>query len=338
MRVRKITCAAGPEPRILILRLDRIGDLVLTTPLFKILKHNFPAAKITVLIRPGAKDILENNPFIENVVIHSSFLDDMHALKGRFDIVIDPLMNYDLAPALLARFINAECSIGFDIGNRGLLFSSPVQLSRDKKHFTAHFAELLSPLNIVVDPAQLTPEIYLNEKNARPPFPADQEEPLICIHPGGFYPSQRWPEDSFAQLITLCSQKYPAAHFALLGTENDVITLIMNRLPPNTLHNILSLKAGSLQDTIRMINRSVLFIGNNSGLLHIATALKVPTVSTMGPTIQWLWHPCGVPERNIVVRSPALCLSCLNGYSEHHTCLTSIGVDEMFSAVQRILA
>jgi ADP-heptose:LPS heptosyltransferase len=309
--------------------------MVLTTPLFKILKNRFPTATISVLTKSGIRDIIEGNPLIDNIIIHRSLREDIRTLRGRFDIVIDPLMNYVLAPAIISRFINAPCSIGFDIGHRGLLFTSPVRLSTEHKHFTAHLSDLLLPMDIVINKTELMPEIYCKDSSILPGLPG-KGNPLICVHPGGFYPSQRWPRDSFAQLITLCSQHYPEARFAIIGTEKDVISSIKNTLPQSTNLKVVSIQAKSLRDTIAIISRSALFIGNNSGLLHIATALQIPTVSTMGPTIQWLWNPCGLAERNIVVKSSARCESCEKDIGKEHTCLSSISVERMFSAVKKV--
>jgi ADP-heptose:LPS heptosyltransferase len=337
LRVNKIPFTVGTSPRILVIRLDRIGDMVLTTPIFKILKQHFPGARITVLAGHGAKDVLDVNPYIESIVIHTTLKADIRALAGKFDIVIDPLMNYDLLPALIARFVKAPCTIGFDIESRGMLFTSPIELSKEHKHFTAHFADLLASLHIAVKQTDLIPEIFATKYDSEILKLPANDTPIICIHPGGFYASQRWPESSFAQLITLCSQKYPSARYLLLGTETEVIKSIMNLLSKDVCSRVLDIKSKCLRDTIHIINHSALFIGNNSGLLHIATALKVPTVSTMGPTIPWLWHPCGPAEKNVVVKSSMKCVSCDKGYGEGHTCLSSISAEEVFGAVQKVL-
>ena len=87
----------------------------------------------------------------------------------------------------------------------------------------------------------------------------------------------------------------------------------------------------SLDKAAAIIYQSSIFIGNNSGLLHIAAALGRPTVSTMGPTVPWLWRPQGDNQK--VIRHSLECSPCNRGVCLEHKCMELITVEEMEGAV-----
>ncbi|MEK7846329.1 MAG: glycosyltransferase family 9 protein, partial [Nitrospinota bacterium] len=86
---------------------------------------------------------------------------------------------------------------------------------------------------------------------------------------------------------------------------------------------------------ISLLSHCHLLLCNNSGPLHIATALKIPTVSTMGPSVPYLWWPAG--ENNIVLRKEIECSPCNKGLCSGHECMELITIDDMMEAVEKQL-
>ena len=89
-----------------------------------------------------------------------------------------------------------------------------------------------------------------------------------------------------------------------------------------------------LSQTIALLKRASLFIGNNSGILHIAAALNTPTISTMGPTYPIEWSPYGDKGHNIVLNKKLPCSPCSKGICDHHSCMNDISVDEVMDKVK----
>jgi ADP-heptose:LPS heptosyltransferase len=341
---RKI--ALPQTARILIFRLDRVGDLVLTTPLFPALRKRYPRAHISVMVRKHTQDIIRNEPSINEVIVYSGFIDAVTSLRKRFDLVIDPLMDYGLKPALLSWLLQPRFSLGFEIHGRGNLFTTPVVPSMKKEHFVDSLFELLAPLDIpeaaVVD---RHPSITVDDRTDNEVLSWVKEQgipatsPLISLHPGAFYPSQRWLLKNFTALVTILLTKYPAIHVLLLGTssEQTLLDAIIAGQTEDFRLRVHRHMDKPLLHNIDLIKRSILFIGNNSGLLHIASAVLTPTLSTMGPTVPWTWHPYGDVKRNVVLRKDLPCSPCSKAICDGHACMAMITVDEMFRAAELLI-
>ncbi|MFB3816904.1 MAG: glycosyltransferase family 9 protein [Candidatus Methylomirabilales bacterium] len=292
---------AGPPAtcrRILLVRMDRIGDLVLTTPFLQSLRDCYPDAEVVLLGRRFAQELLAGRRLVDRLVtVEDRAGSPADPLDGPFDLAIDLHYDYLLRPALLARRANAACSVGFDIGGRGVLFDIPVPAS-EPKHFIEESLDILRALGhrpkrypLALD---LGPEA--GEQARRLLAAQGVDGAYAIIHPGGHYPEQRWPAARFAAL----ADSLPALglHPILLGAAAerplvDEVSAGMRIRPPTVCGAPLGVSAAA-------IGASRLFIGNNSGPLHIACALEVPSVSTMGPTDPVRFWPAS--DRAIVVR------------------------------------
>jgi ADP-heptose:LPS heptosyltransferase len=327
---------------ILVIRLDRIGDLVLTTPIFELLRKSFPTARIDALVRHAAVDILRNNPAINAIHEYRSTDDTIRQLKGTYDLIIDPYMGYPLITAILTRKLSPRWSLGFDDEGRGAFFTHPVPLPAHREHFVLRTQRVLAPLGILPS-ASAIPSISIAEEDDQAAqallgsMGVSDQDCIIVIHPGGFYPSQRWPAENFLGLINALAAKIPNVRIFVIGTalEKEALDLIARGTTGS--NHIAVLCNLPLNRTVAILARASLFIGNNSGIVHIAAALKIPTVSTMGPTIPWEWHPYGDPSTNIIVNRSLPCSPCSRGICEHHTCMKEITIDDMMAAIDRVL-
>jgi len=330
--------------RILVIRLDRIGDLVLSTPVFSMLRNSYPNAVIDALVKGNNADIISNNPNINNVFPYKGFSDSVASFRNKYDIVIDMLNGYELNTAILTRMINPNISVGFDVNSRGRFFTNPVIPSNEMKHFVEYIPDLLKPLNIAPGEAH-APEIFpqVNKLEVASAFLGhnniSKEHFLITIHPGSYYASQRWPVNNYKTLIELINSYIPVTKFLLLGSlsEANLLDGIYNKLKDEVKINTIKYARNDIGATVALISLSKLFVGNNSGLLHIATALKVPTVSFMGPTVPWLWHPLGPSGKNIVFRKDLPCSPCNKGMCANHECMSSITPEEVFDTLNKQL-
>jgi len=263
--------------------------------------------------------------------------------RKKFSLAIDMLMDYTLKTAMLARFSNARVTAGFDIAGRGACFSVGVIPSMERKAMFEHILDLVSGVAIFFD---IEPEriprhkpclaISRESKEAAREFMNKQGVPegtlIIGLHPGGNFPSQRWQPERFAQLADMIADKYQA-RVVIIGSGPEgplvkkVAGLMRNRpviavgLPLNHLSGIIA--------------RMNILVCNNSGPLHIAAALGIPTVSTMGPTDPWLWRPSG--ENQSVIRKELACSPCNKAVCRLHRCMELITVDEVSEKVRDLL-
>ena len=314
--------AGNPDKvsRILVIRIDRLGDLVLSLPLIDNLRAAYPGAKIDILVRPYLLDLAGMIKSIDDVIANRGIFDALRRLANRkYDVVIDMLRDYKIEPALIALFSKAPVRIGFKGGFREALFNRPVnELKGSGKSMVELNLELLKPLNV---PASVTiPRLDTGEVAAK-------EALTITIHPGGHYESQRWPHDRFASLVKKILERYNAKVVIIGGPDDgETVGRIIKAIDDSDVKAVFP----AMKDLAYLLSASSLLVCNNSGPLHLAAALGVPTVSMMGPTDPALWRPNG--DNQIVVRKDVGCNPCSRGRCSGHQCMELITADEVFAA------
>lgn len=325
---------------ILVIRIDRIGDLIVSIPALKALRGAFPKAKISSLVRKGNDALLGGSPWNDEVICYRGFIKSAWLLRQKkFDLAVDLLMDYPLKVPLLTYLINAKFSFGFDIKSRGRFFNLALIPSLEKKQVSKYMLDLVRLIGkssrvVEENIEELDPQLFISEANE---IFADEflrnggiakGDMLFGLHPGGQFPSQRWMLESFAELAQKVSQKFKAK-IVIVGSskEGRLVKGIVSLMKIKPL-----LAVGLALDKLAsIIAKTDIFICNNSGPLHIAVALGRPTVSTMGPTDPDLWWPHG--KNHIVVRHNLTCSPCNRGFCRHHKCMELITISEMEKAV-----
>ncbi len=322
--------------RILLIRLDRIGDFVLTAPAIKALKEGFLNAHITIAVQEELYDLAKEQPFIDEVIVlRNSFFGIFPSFRnGRFDLAVDFHMDYPLATALVCFLSGARYRAGYDIAGRGIFFNIKLTPNGNKKHIIEDNLDLARAVGIDVGKdlpkLQVSPEKlkfmrnFLNQKGI------EEDNILVSIHTGGYYETQRWLTERFIEVADGIARRYPAKVIIISGQDEENL---ISKISGSITREVLIIDRLSLLELAALIKHSNLLICNNSGPLHIACALGVPTVSTMGPTLPWRWWPVG--ENHIVLRKDLPCSPCEKGFCKTHECMKLITVDEMLDAVDR---
>ncbi len=334
---RTVSGVKEPIKKILVLRYDRIGDMVLTTPLFASLKKNIPGCRITVLASQVNKDVVRNDPNVDEVVVYQGAVKFMRDFRRRgIDLTIDPFCSYELKPALLAFLSGAKYRIGFADSGREVFFNIKGLKPDSSKHMVDQLLSLLAPLAIKED--QVQPKIYLTPEeieNAKAYFTRNnyvQDCLKIAVIPGAYYPSQRWPLERFVELIKKICEKSNARVLIFTDKEEVKLEAISELLDPARVEVIFGL---ALRQFMAYLSQCHLLICNNTGSLHIASGLGVPTVSTMGPTVPHLWWPQG--KNHIVIRRELACSPCNKAVCRGHECMKLISIEEVEKAVAVLL-
>jgi heptosyltransferase-2 len=257
------------------------------------------------MVRPYLVDLAGMIPAINDVFIYKGMIDAFRFLPNRkYDIAIDMLCDYKLEPAVTALLSKAPVRVGFKGGFREILFTHAVDdWKGSSKSMVDIDLELLRPLNIV--PQVKIPKLTRVGR-------VDSDKIIIAIHPGGYYDSQKWGYDRFTSLAKMITEAYDAR----------VIVVDEKALP-------------SLKGFVELLSGCSLLVCNNSGPLHLAAALGVPTVSIMGPTDPSLWWPKG--DNQVVIRKGVKCSPCSLGKCRKHLCMDLITVDEVFGEVRKLL-
>ena len=332
--------------RILIRTTNWIGDAVMTTPVVRAVRRNFPDAHIGVLAKPWVAPVFNANPHVDEVLIydakglHKGFSGKQRqAIKlrqGRWDAGI--VLPNSFESALLFAMARIPIRIGYKTQLRHFLLTHPVFLDpqlKDHSHETDHYLRLLklsglqidhSGLELMIDPEDQGRGHDLLRENG-----IDETETVIGINPGAaFGTAKRWPAERFAQLADLLAEKYNARILIFGGPgEEDVAQLIETSMTHPPL--ILSGKT-TLGEAMALVDKCNLLVTNDSGLMHIAAALHRPLVAIFGPTNPITTGPLDVHAK--IVREPIECSPCLKRECPlvHHACMDRISVKRVFEA------
>jgi len=273
---------------ILVVRTDRIGDVVLTTPALALLRRAYPAAKISLLVSPLTKDLVEGNPDIDEVLVDErkrlyrgvGFLRLVSDLRRRkFDLAV--IYHTKKRTNVLCFMAGIPRRIGYKNNKFGFLLTHPVSDERHQglKHEAQYCVDLLKTLGVEgeIPPAKvsLLPEAQYWAAQKLQKIPAGSH--LIAVHLGASDNSKCWPIEHFAGLMAELQQKYNP-EFVLLGAQNTVEKA--QALQKRLSFPVLDLTGQtSVAELCAVLNCCRMLISNDSGPVHIADALQLFVVS-----------------------------------------------------------
>lgn len=274
-------------PRILFITASRIGDAVLSTGLLAWLLRENPGARVTVACGAVAVPLFQAAPGVERVIPMvkrrraGHWIDLWRATCGTFwDLVVD------LRGSALGWLIPTR--------RRRIIKSSWVP-----RHRTVHLAELLGigPQRPVL---WVTPEAEAEAARLLP-----SGSPVLALGPTANWGAKQWPADRFLQLaerLTAASGILSGARVAVSGGPNERggIAALMDGLPPGRLIDLVG--TCPLGTVAACLRRADLYVGNDSGLMHMAAAAGIPTLGLFGPSSEVFYGPCGL--RAASVRGP----------------------------------
>jgi len=324
--------------KILFLRYDRIGDMVLSTAPLKALRRVYPHARITVLASERNYEILDHNPHVDEILIYKGVPWFIREIRPHgYDLVIDPFLTYELRQAFMTCLAGGKYRIGFEEAGREIFFNIRGPVASPPKQMVDHLLDLTERLGGTKKGYE--PEVFLSDTEIQWATETLAEKGIsaneltIAIHPGAYYPSQRWPAERFGELAGRILDQCEA-NVILLGSRDEQTLLDeVEEIAGEGVHAFSRLR---LRELMALISKCDLFICNNSGPLHIASALKVSTISMLGPTVTPLWLPSG--ENNVVINKALSCSPCNRAHCKEHECMESITVDEVFEAVETQIA
>lgn len=297
---------SNSAPTILIVRPDRIGDVVLSTGFPRELKKHFPGCKVGVLVRDYTKELFLNNPYVDYVLSKDDLLREnklnfssiLKLRKLRFDISLTLLPEEKLNYLLF--FAGIRLRIG--VGHKFYQFITNVKsVYRRKYKPLRHEADFCADTlrKIGISEPDITPEIFLSDKENEYIGERKKEisggKKIIGVHitSGGSAPN--WKADQYYELIT-----------KLLDDGRFTVVVTDNNLPDNFPfdENVLTPNVGiSLSESIKNFALPDLFVSASTGPMHICGALNVETVSLFCPLPACspkLWGPLGNKANNIL--------------------------------------
>lgn len=320
----------------------------MTTPAVRTIRQNFPEAEITLLALPWVADIFSASPHVDEILTYDR--DGRHkGLKGkialagelrreRFDAAI--LLQNAFEAAFITSLARIPFRAGYTTDGRGLLLTHGVKKHRDIKlrHQVHYYQEMLQGLGLQTGPDTL--ELHISEENLAwannfvREKTSGQKKKIIGINPGAAYgPAKCWPAEKYAALgKQLCLD--PEVIVAVFGTRADHDAALIIQKEVNKNANVIDLTGRtSLGQALAMINVCNVFVTNDSGLMHVSAALKIPTVAIFGSTDHVATGPYS--DNSSIVRTELDCSPCLETHCprKHFRCMEDIHVEDVAEVV-----
>ena len=347
--------------KILLVRLRLIGDVVFTTPLVRALRRRYPTAHLTYLVEPAAAAAVCGNPHLDEVIEipkHSGLrrLRDDAAMARRlrratFDIVID--LHGGPRSSWLTWASAAPIRIGYRSPGRSWMYTSAVPRPADlaPRHAVLNQWDLLGPLGIdgcepSRDAVEMPEDPYATRRVERRLAEAGFEPryPLIVLHVSAGNPFRRWPADHFADLVAELARRDPERRFLLTSgpSDTDAARAIVERVQAHGVPgHAVSHGQFDVGELRALAARAAVYIGGDSGPLHIAATTRAPIVALFGPTLA----ERSMPWRDrrwfaeAVDAGPLSCRPCRQRTCEpgDFRCLTRISAERVADATERAL-
>jgi ADP-heptose:LPS heptosyltransferase len=330
--------------RILVIRTDNMGDVLLSTAVLPLLRSRFPRARISMLVNQYAAELLANNPYLDEVLIlEGSNMALLSRLRqGKYDWAIFLLPRPRLA--LLAWLAGIAHRVGTSRRFYSFLFNHRVRISRRRmaKHELEYNLDLLGPLGIV-SPKRAKPVFRLtkDEESWAGTYLKKQGvksgERLVMLHPGGFGSALLWPAGHYVQLIDRLA-KLKGIRLILGGGsgERRLLAGIARACVSKPL--VLGGKL-SLRQYAALIDRAGLFVSASTGPMHLASCLATRLVALFCPIRDCTPERWGPYTRRATVLMPPLaeCEECKEENCAHAPCMDKLSVDTVFAACQKEL-
>ena len=337
---------------ILIVRTDRIGDVILTLPMAQALKRLFPHARIAMLIRKYTAELVEDNPFVDHILLYDDGVRQVPFFRlaaelrsEKFDAVFHthPLFR----AALVTWLSGVRERVGTGYRWYSWLFNRRVYEHRKdaRRHELEYNLNLLHAIGCSVDPSTVTPQMAVAAESLQyirrllDALGIASGDRVVILHPGSGSSARDWHREQFGSLAARLKM-LPSIRVVITGGKGeegivrDVCEIagegVVKIADQLTLHQFAAL-----------IKSASLFVANSTGPLHIAAAVGTPVIGfypQITPLSAARWGPY-TSRKTIFTPAgkPSDCTVCLAPGQTRCACMDSISVEDVFEAAQTSL-
>lgn len=362
-----------PEVRnALVVRLDEIGDVVLTIPLLRELRRNLPAARITLVVAPHVANLLETCPYVNEVLVyecrtehrrwqrlwqHLSAIEfaRSHLWNRRFDLALLPRWDVDQDhSAFVAYFSGAVWRAAYSETvneqkqrlnqSQDLLLTHALD-DRVSRHEIEYGLEMIGALGGEVRETHL--ELWPEDEDVRfaqNALPNSGTSDYIALCPsGGTSQLKQWPVGNFIQLGRWLQDEHKARLVLIGGAGDETLGAELQRGLGQAAINLIG--RTTLRQLAAVLGQCKLFAGNDTGPMHIAAAAGIPVVAVFGSSCHHRFHPWSENHRVVANELPCSpcarephrdrCVQCV---FDHPKCLHELPIERVMAAINELRA
>jgi lipopolysaccharide heptosyltransferase II len=340
----------APVRRVLVVRLRSIGDTVLSTPALHALRRFLPAGRIDVLVEEWLGDLLDGHPDVDRVIrLRSRTLRAKWELirglrRQRYDVAFD--LHGGTTATLLTGLSGGSERVGYQRYQLSALLNrrAPAAATlwgRTNLHSVEEQLGLLGWAGVPVSdgpPTRLVPSPSARALVTEHLEAAGcaRESPIALIHPAAAFESKRWSLRGFARVVEDLAERRGLVAVAVAAAHERELLAELQRECRTRLPILFGLR---LAEVVALAADARLCVANDSGVAHIAAALRVPTVVVFGSSNVVHWRPWSAAP-SAVVRQEVECSPC-PGYtcaaSPPLACIKRISVEQVLGAIERVL-
>lgn len=351
--------------RILLVRLRLIGDVVFTTPIPRALKRTFPGAHIAYVVERSAAPVVARSPHLDDVIVVdrprglARLRDDLELAarlrRKRYDIAID--LHGGPRSAWLTWASGARQRIGYTIPGRSWMYTRTVDRPRElrARHSVRNQWDLLEAIegwpggtpDPSRDAVEMAPDDAVDARIAARLQAAgvSAAHEIVVVHVSAGNPFRRWPEDSFIKLVAgVASAEGRRVVLSSGPSDREAAARVgagARTALGSAAHRVLDFGDVDLSELRALVSRSRLFIGGDTGPLHIAATTATPIVGLYGPTLAERsapWRDPDIPTESMYVEGlpcrPCDQRVCAPG---DFRCLTTLRPEHVLAAAERVL-
>jgi lipopolysaccharide heptosyltransferase II len=299
-RLERATAALEAGGRILVTRLQYLGDAILTLPLVDAIRDRYPRVRVDYLCRRPSSELLKRDPRFDRVFElrpeggAATSLQLVRRLRQRrYDAVIDLYSNP--RSAWLSRWTGAGVRIGGNHRGRRWLYTHPVFVPPEIRSAMSHHLAYAQALDVpaverrpVITLAPEEIELARGLFNALGVETRRPDRPRIGVHPGGKWEVKRWPVSAFADLTRLLAEQWDAVVVALTGPDEEQFTQELREQVGETAVFVPELPVRAVAAVASLLDGMVV---SDGGIMHLSVAVGTPTVGIFGSAEPDIWFP-----------------------------------------------
>ena len=339
--------------RILIVRTDRIGDVVLSTPTLTAVRKAFPKAYIAMMVSQETKEIVMSNPYLNEVIIYDKKVRQRGIFKTlqfagwlrdkRFDLAF--ILHSTNRVNLVTFLAGIPRRVGYKRGKMDFLLTDKLDYKKrlGDKHEAEYSLDVLRHIGIDAEDSPLVMPVDKRSENKIEELFREnglkQGEKILVLHPGASDASKMWPQENFAKTADALIEKFGLRAVLISGREHiDLGEKVRNLMKHEP---VFLCGKTSLRDLAVLFKKTSLFISNDSGPIHIACAIGAPVVSIFSRNEKGLsprrWGPLG--SKAIALHKDVGCTECLaHNCKKAFLCLRSVTVKEVVEKASELLS
>ncbi|MFC1821287.1 lipopolysaccharide heptosyltransferase II [Thermodesulfobacteriota bacterium] len=334
---------------VLVRATNWVGDVVMTIPALEAVKENFPDAALSVLAKPWVAPLLENLPYVNEVVLYrkgngipagliGTIKTAAGLRKSKYDLAI--LFQNAFEAAMLTYFAGIEFRVGYNTDGRSFLLSHAVVRDDEilKIHQVEYYLNILRAMGWKApsrDPSLAIAETdRVAVRRLLSSHGIESGNYLLGLSPGAIFgPAKRWPPERFALIGDRAVERWGAKVIIFGSRKEEEVCMAVSRSMQNPALNLCGMT--SLGEAMALIKSCDLFVTNDSGLMHVAAAFNIPMIAIFGSTDSVATGPRSRNAR--VVQNMMDCAPCLKPECpREYECLTSIEPEKIWKEMESL--